>query len=132
MDSMGVIPQIASGENTLSRSATAPISLPSIYTGLPLIPPATLVRCALPPILAMMTSCLGPQAFFHRPMISMGTASGSVPWNTVQAVPIIPGLSSEDFMIRTGPDLGGLAGESAANADMTHAAKRAANLFIVG
>ena len=30
ISSMGVMPQIASGEKTLSRSATAPISLPSI------------------------------------------------------------------------------------------------------
>src|SRR2546428_11608457 len=102
------MPQIASGENVLSRSATAPISLPSMYTGLPLIPPATLVRCALPPILPRITSCLGPQAFFHRPIISTGTASGSEPLNTVQAVAIMPGLSSEDFMIWTGPALGGL------------------------
>src|SRR5437764_13682094 len=101
------MPQMASGENTLSRSATAPISLPSTYTGLPLIPPATLVRCALPPILATMTSCFGPQAFFHNPIISIGTGSGSVPVNTVQAVPIIPGFSSEDFIIWTGPVLGG-------------------------
>ncbi len=63
MYSMGVMPQMASGENVLSRSATAPISLPSIYTGLPLIPPATLVRMALPPILPMIMSCLGPHWF---------------------------------------------------------------------
>ena len=30
ISSIGVMPQIASGENTLSRSATAPINLPSI------------------------------------------------------------------------------------------------------
>ena len=30
------------------------------------------------------------------------------------------------------PDLGGLAGESAANADITHAARTAANFVIVG
>ena len=76
---MGVIPQMASGENTLSRSATAPISFPPTYTGLPLMPPATLVRMALPPSLARMISCLGPQAFFHRPTISTGTGSASVP-----------------------------------------------------
>src|SRR5207245_837151 len=117
------MPQIASGEKTLSRSATAPISLPSIYTGLPLIPPATLVRCALPPILAMITSCFGPQAFFQRPMISTGTASGSVPANTVQAVAIMPGLSSEDFMIWTGPDFGGVLVVSARNAEVAHPAR---------
>ena len=70
------------------------------------MPPATLVRWALPPILARMTSCLGPQAFFQRPMISTGIASGSVPENTVQADPFMPGLSSEDFMISTGPGCG--------------------------
>src|SRR5580704_15820984 len=72
------------------------------------MPPATLVRWALPPILATMTSCLGPQAFFHKPIISIGTGSGSVPAKTVQAVPVIPGFSSEDFMIWTGPVLGGV------------------------
>ena len=116
------MPQIASGEKTLSRNATAPISLPSTYTGLPLIPPATLVRCALPPIFPMMTSCLGPQAFFHRPTISTGTASGSLPANTVQAIACMPGFTSEAFMIRTGPVFGGLVDEFAANAEITLAA----------
>jgi hypothetical protein len=79
ISSMGVIPQMASGENTLRRSATAPISFPPTYTGLPLMPPATLVRVALPPSLARMISCFGPHAFFHRPTISTGTGSASVP-----------------------------------------------------
>src|SRR2546425_2396087 len=70
----------------------------------------------------MMTSCLGPQAFFHRPMISIGTASGSVPVNTVQAVACMPGFNSEDFMIWTGPALGGLASELPANMDTSLAA----------
>src|SRR5271165_1449400 len=83
------------------------------------MPPATLVRWALPPILAMMTSCLGPQEFFQRPIISIGMGSGSVPTKTVQAVPFMPGLSSEDFMIWTGPVLGGVRGESAATPETT-------------
>src|ERR1039458_3425918 len=45
INSMGVIPQTASGENVLMRSATAPTSLPLMYTGLPLMPPGT----TLPP-----------------------------------------------------------------------------------
>ena len=50
-----------------------------MYTGLPLIPLATLVRAALPPILPMMMSCFGPHMFLEIPMISTGTGSGSVP-----------------------------------------------------
>ena len=79
ISSIGVIPQMASGENWLSPSDTAPISFPSMYTGLPLIPLATLVRAALPPILPRMMSCLGPHMFLEIPMISTGTGSGSVP-----------------------------------------------------
>ena len=60
------MPQIASGENTLKRSATAPTSFPSIYTGLPLIPAATLVSLAFPPIFARMTSCCGPSCPFQH------------------------------------------------------------------
>ncbi len=52
-------------------------------------------------------SCFGPQAFFHRPMISTGTASGCVPSNTVQAVPCMPGLMSAARRISTLPDRGG-------------------------
>src|SRR6266487_900768 len=87
------------------------------------MPPATLVRCALPPILATMMSCFGPQAFLHRPIISMGTASASVPVKTVHAVPVIPGFSSEAFMIWTGPVFGGVLVVSACNAEVAHAAK---------
>src|SRR5262249_56069349 len=70
----------------------------------------------------MMTSCLGPQAFFHKPMISIGTASGSVPVKTVQAVPVMPGLSSAGFLVWTGPVLGGLRGGLAAKAGANVAA----------
>ena len=63
-----------------------------------------------------MMSCLGPQAFFQSPMISTGTASGSVPAKTVQAVPFMPGFSSEVFMVSTGPASGRRIGVSAASA----------------
>jgi hypothetical protein len=59
ISSIGVMPQMASGENWLSPRETAPISFPLMYTGLPLMPLATLVRAALPPILPRMMSCLG-------------------------------------------------------------------------
>ena len=123
--SIGVIPQIASGENTLIRNATAPISLPSIYTGEPDIPPATPVRNALPPIFPKMTSCFGPHAFFHNPTISIGTASGVDPSNTVQATAFMPGLISELFIVTTGPAFGAVVmGEGAgdwASSDTTSA-----------
>src|SRR5262245_65119313 len=70
----------------------------------------------------MITSCFGPQAFLHRPMISIGTASGSLPTNTVQAVACMPGFSSEAFMIWTGPVLGGLVDELPAGAETAVAA----------
>ena len=54
-----------------------------------------------------MTSCRGPQAFFHSPMISMGTGSGVVPANTVQAVACIPGRRSEVLKMSTLPMRGG-------------------------
>ena len=76
---MARMPQMASGENWLSPRETAPISFPLMYTGLPLIPLATLVRAALPPILPRMMSCFGPHMFLEIPMISTGTGSGSVP-----------------------------------------------------
>ena len=60
ISSIGVMPHRASGENVLNRSAMAPTNLPSMYTGLPLMPAATLVRWPLPPSLARITSCLGP------------------------------------------------------------------------
>src|SRR5262245_53482894 len=80
-----------------------------------------------------MTSCLGPQAFLQRPIISIGTSSGSEPLNTVQAVAVIPGLISEDFMIWTGPALGGL-GEalpSGARKAVTPIARHAAAIRLV-
>src|SRR6185436_4024010 len=53
-----------------------------------------------------MMSWLGPQMFLRRPMISIGTGSGSVPWNTVQAVAFMPGLTSLRGRISTFPALG--------------------------
>src|SRR5688572_24966939 len=70
------------------------------------MPPATLVRWALPPIFARMISCRGPQVFFHRPMISTGTASGTEPVKTVHAVALSPGLIADVGNISTLPALG--------------------------
>src|SRR4051812_10585092 len=98
------------------------------------MPPATLVRMALPPILATMTSWLGPQTFLRRPMISMGMGSGSLPWKTVQAVAFMPGLTSERGRISTFPAWGRAGGASpAAKRGDTRTAKprRAAVLRMV-
>jgi hypothetical protein len=51
-------------------------------------------------------SCFGPHIFLETPMISMGTGSGSVPEKTVHATAFIPGFTSANFMIWTGPALG--------------------------
>ncbi len=72
------------------------------------MPPATLVIAALPPILARMMSWRGPQAFFQSPMISTGTGSGFEPWNTVHAVPFMPGFNCELTRISVGPAVGGV------------------------
>ena len=50
---------------------------------------------------------MGPLAFFHTPMISIGMGSGCVPWNTVQAVACMPGLMSFRGKIATLPAFGG-------------------------
>ena len=55
-------------------------------------------------------------------MISMGTGSGSVPAKTVQAVPFMPGFSSEVFMVSTGPGWGRRIGVSAASAALLRTA----------
>src|SRR5580658_5351730 len=73
------------------------------------MPPATLVRSALPFILPIMMFCLGPHAFCHTPMISTGTASGFLPWKTVHAVAIMPGFSWSSGKNSTGPAFGGVA-----------------------
>ena len=88
------------------RSETAPTNLPSMYTGLPLMPAATLVSLALPSILPRIKSTLGPSPFFRTPTISIGTDSGSVPWNTVHAVAIWPGLMFASGYNSTGPAFG--------------------------
>src|SRR5262249_37770624 len=49
---------------------------------------------------------LGPLALFHTPMISIGTGSGSVPWNTVHAVACMPGRISARWKISDLPALG--------------------------
>src|SRR5260221_14740294 len=91
------------------------------------MPAATLVRSALPPLLPPMLSCRGPQTFFITPRISTGTASGSEPLKTVQAVAIMPGLTWSILRISTGPERGRAI--SAPKAGKVHNANRqAANL----
>ena len=68
-------------------------------------------------------------------MISTGTASGSVPWKTVQAVAFMPGLTSFNGMISTLPALGRMRGASPGVAENTQAAKPrriAANRIFMG
>src|SRR5215813_606016 len=119
------IPQIESGENWLNPNDTAPTSFPLMYTGLPLMPLATLVRSALPSILPRMMSCFGPHMFLEMPTISTGIGSGSVPCSTVQAQPFIPGLTSLSCMISGLPALGRGGGASAAARGRANAALNA-------
>src|SRR5882762_8065502 len=70
------------------------------------MPLATLVRRALPSILARMMCWRGPHIFLEMPMISMGTGSGSVPEKTVQATAFMPGLTSASLRISTLPAVG--------------------------
>ena len=53
-------------------------------------------------------------------MISIGTASGSVPWKTVQAMPFMPGLTSLSRMISTLPALGRAGGRIACGQGERH------------
>src|SRR5690349_12527343 len=76
------------------------------------MPLATLVRRALPSILARMISCRGPHMFFEMTLISIGTGSGAVPEKTVQATAFMPGLTSASLRISTLPALGRAGGGS--------------------
>src|SRR5215471_18270555 len=130
---MGVMPQTESGENWLNPNDTAPMSFPLMYTGLPLMPFATLVRNALPSIFARMMSCFGPHMFLEIPTISTGIGSDSVPCRTVHAQAFIPGLISFSCMISGLPILGRGGGASADTRGRTVAAKStiaAKNLFM--
>ena len=81
---MGVMPAIGSFENSPMRKASAPTSLPSMYTGLPLIPATTPVYSALAPVSrARIIASPGPCAFGMTPRMSTPKGSGSTPWNTV-------------------------------------------------
>src|SRR5208283_3895399 len=73
-------------------------------------------------ILATMMSWFGPFWFLSRPTISIGTASGSVPWKTVHAIPLMPGFTSFRRMISTGPAMGREGGASAAGSGRPTAA----------
>src|SRR5665213_229908 len=79
------------------------------------MPPATPVAMALPPILPTITSCRGPMAFFHTPIISTGTGSAVLPLKTVQAVACMPGFTSLRGRMAGLPALGGESSAPVAN-----------------
>ena len=92
--SIGVMPQIGSFEKG-KLYEIAPTSLPFIYTGEPDIPANTAVLSALPPLKRpTIRSCFGPTPPGNIPRISTLNSSGSLPRNTVRAVPRIPSLTS--------------------------------------
>ena len=73
------------------RYASAPSSLPPMYTGLPLIPSTTPVYSGLVPCSrTRIMSCRGPRAPRSTPKISTSIGSGLLPSKTVHAVPVIP------------------------------------------
>ena len=81
---IGVTPAIGSLENSPMRNAIAPTSLPSTYTGLPLMPATTPVYSTfLPCKRTRMMSPLGPLALRSTPRISTSIGSGVTPSNTV-------------------------------------------------
>ena len=55
----------------------------------------------------MMMSCPGPQTLRITPMTSTGIGSGVRPSKAVQAVAFMPGTTSANGRISTGPDSGG-------------------------
>src|SRR5579872_92494 len=96
------------------------------------MPPATLVRSALPPSLARIMSCLGPLAFFQRPTISTGMGSGTVPLKTVQAVAFMPGLMSDFGKISTFPARGRAGVTTAASPQTGRTAQKIAQYSAIG
>src|SRR5215813_13547099 len=96
----GVIPAIGSFEKVPIRYARAPTSLPSMYTGLPLMPATTPVNSTLEPwSRARITSDFGPAMSGRTPSISTSTGSGLVPSNTVYATPCMPAFTWLSGMI---------------------------------
>ena len=81
---MGVMPAIGSVENAPMRNAMAPTSLPSMYTGLPLMPATTPVYSALAPVSRpRIRSSPGPCALWRMPRMSTPNGSGTLPSKTV-------------------------------------------------
>ena len=90
---MGVMPAIGSLAKEKLK-ATAPMILPSMYTGLPLIPWRTPVCSRFrPESRAMMAFRLGP-VLARTPRISTSNSSTLFPAKTVRPLPFIPVLTS--------------------------------------
>ena len=99
ISAIGVMPAIGSVENWPSEYETAPSSLPSIYTGLPLMPAMTPVLASGPPSSrARIRLRSGPMTLRITPRISTLNSSSLVPVNTVRPTPIMPGRRSSSGM----------------------------------
>ena len=86
MSAIGVTPAIGSLENSPMRNASAPASLPSRYTGLPLMPATTPVYSAFSPCSRIkMMLPLGPFTLCKTPRTSTPMDSGLTPSKTVRA-----------------------------------------------
>jgi hypothetical protein len=62
--------------------------------------------------------------FFEIPMISTGTGSGTEPEKTVHATAFIPGFTSLNFMISTGPAFGRTGAASAPHPGIANTATK--------
>ena len=92
---IGVMPAMGSVANEPSAYDTAPIILPSTYTGLPLMPAMTPVLARGPPLsLAMIRSRCGPTFERTTPRMCASNSSIVVPWKTVRPTPAMPGCTS--------------------------------------
>ena len=84
ISAIGVMPAIGSLENAPSEYDTAPTSLPSMYTGLPLMPAMTPVWASGPPSsLARIRSRRGPMTLRSTPMMWTLNSSILSPCQTV-------------------------------------------------
>ena len=99
ISAIGVMPAIGSFEKLPSEYETAPMSLPSMYTGLPLIPAMTPVLARGPPSSrARIRLRRVPMTFSMTPRIRALNSSTRVPSKTVWPMPTMPGRISETLI----------------------------------
>jgi len=99
ISAIGVIPAMGSRGKVPREYETAPMSRPSTYTGLPLMPCITPVVARGPPSsFARIRSRPGATTFLSTPMMCARNSSSWVPAYTVRPMPTMPGRMSDTGM----------------------------------